>query len=75
MGSAQNLEYFEDLVDFTVAHEERFLLGHLCKNASSRPEVNSERVVFLTEENFRAPVPESDDLMSIRLDWESEGSG
>lgn len=32
---AKHLEYFEDLVDFTVAHEKGFLLSHFCENAAS----------------------------------------
>jgi len=33
----QNFEYFEDLIDLTIAHEQRFLLCHLCENTASWP--------------------------------------
>ena len=42
MGGSQHLEYLEDLVNFTVAHEQGLLLGHLCEDAAGRPEVHSE---------------------------------
>jgi hypothetical protein len=35
VGSSKDLEDLKDLVDFTVSHEERFLLSHLCKYTSS----------------------------------------
>lgn len=41
MRRAEDAEYLEDLVDFTVSHEKRPLLQHLSKYAASTPHVNS----------------------------------
>jgi len=49
-------------------------LGHLSKNATSGPEINSKRIGFLAEENFRASVPECNDLMGVSFDGETEGT-
>ena len=38
---SQDLEDFEDLIDLTVSHEKRFLLGHLSEDASCGPQIYS----------------------------------
>jgi hypothetical protein len=63
------------LVDFRVSHKERPLLSHLCKDAAQGPHVNSESILLLSKEDFRSSVPESDNLVGVGLDGESEGSG
>jgi len=75
MRGSQYLEYFEDLVDFTISHEKRALLSHLRENATGGPNVNSKRVMLLREQDFGAPVPQSNDLVSITLNRKAKGSG
>jgi hypothetical protein len=70
----ENLENFEDLVNFTISCEKRSSLSHLCENASSRPEINSKRVSFLAKQDFRATVPKCDHFMSVGLNGKTEGS-
>jgi hypothetical protein len=50
-------------------------LGHLSKNAASGPEINSEGIGFLAEKDFRASVPECNDLMGVGFDGQAEGTG
>ena len=73
--SAKNLEDLENLVNLRVSHEQRTSLHHLSKDAACRPEIDSEGISFLAEQNLWTPVPECDDLMSIGFDRESESSG
>lgn len=49
IGCAKYLEDFEDLVDFTVPHKKRLALDHFCKNAPGRPQINPQRVGFLSK--------------------------
>ena len=72
--STKNLEDFENLVDLRVTHEEWAALNHLCKDAASRPQVDSKGVGFLAEQNFWATVPKCHDLVRIRFDGEAEGT-
>ena len=72
---AQNFENLEDLIDLRIAHEQRPTLYHLRENAASRPEIDSETVGLLPEQNLRAPVPERHDLVSVGLNGKAEGSG
>ena len=72
---SKHLEYLEDLINFTVAHEEWLLLSHFCKNTSGRPQVHTQRVMLLTQQNFRASIPQGNHLMGISLNWEAESSG
>ena len=73
VGRTQDLEDFEDLIDLAVSHEERLLLSHLSEDAPSGPEIDSERVVLLAQENLRAPVPQRYHLVRVRLDWQPKG--
>lgn len=73
--STLDFEDFEDLIDFRVANEERLLLRHLSKDAASGPQVDAKRVLSLTEQDFRAAVPESHNLVSVSLDGQSKGTG
>lgn len=74
IGSSQDFEYFEDLVDFRITHEERPTLDHLREDATSGPEVDSKTVGLLTQKDLGASIPESYNFMCVRLNGESEGS-
>ena len=41
VGSSENFEYLEDLVDLGVAHEQGSFLGHFSENATKTPHVNA----------------------------------
>lgn len=69
-----HLEDLEDLVDFRVASEECFSLRHFCENTSDRPNIDRSGILFLTEQDLWCSVPESDNFMSVSLDWETKGS-
>lgn len=56
---------FEDLVDFGVAREERTTGDHLGEDAADGPSVNSGGVLLATQQNFRGPVPQSNNFVSI----------
>jgi len=71
----EHLEDLKDLVNFTVTSEERTALGHLRKDAASRPEINTEGVGLLAEQNFRASVPKCNYLMGVGLNGQTEGTG
>lgn len=74
-GGTQHLENLEDLIDLGIAHKQRSPLHHLGKDAASGPKVNTESVGLLTEQNFGAAVPESNDFMGVGLDGESKSAG
>lgn len=57
------LEYLENLINFTVSTEKGFLFSQLRENAANCPNVNSQAVLFLTEQHFRSSVPKGLDLM------------
>ena len=44
---SQDFENLKDLVDLTVTSEQGSALSHLGEDASSRPQINSERISFL----------------------------
>lgn len=73
-GSSENFKDFEDLVDFGITHEQRSLLRHLRENATEGPHIDTESVLFLSEENFWRSVPECDYFVSVGLDGESESA-
>ena len=75
MWATQNLEDLKYLVDFTISHEEWSLLSHFGEDAACGPKVDAKRVMLLTKKDFWAPIPESYDLVSISLDWETKCSG
>ena len=64
------MEYLEDLIDFTVSAEEGLLLGQLGKDAANGPDVNSQAVLLLPEQNFGGPVPKGFNFMSKSFDGE-----
>lgn len=68
VGSSQHFKDLEDLIDLGVTSEERFLLRHFSENAARAPKVHAKRVVLCGKENFRAPVPESDNLVRVGFD-------
>ena len=73
--SAKNAEDLEDLVDFGVAWEERLAGGHLGEDAANGPHVDTSRVLTTTEQNFGRAVPESDDLVSVSAERNTECAG
>ena len=74
-GSAERLEDEEELVDFAVAREEGSLGCELSHDAPETPDIDGGPVVLLTEEDFRGPVPEGDDLASVGVEGDVEGAG
>lgn len=74
VGRAEHFEYFEDLIDLTVAGEKRSLLRHLSENAASAPQVDAERVVLGRKQDLGASIPQRDDLMRVSLDGKTECS-
>lgn len=50
-------------------------MSHFGEDAASGPKVDAKRVMLLTKKDFWAPIPESYDLVSISLDWETKCSG
>jgi len=73
--SSEHLENFEDLIDFTVAHEQWPSLNHLSENAASRPKIDAKGVCLLAEQNFGATVPKCDDLVGVGLDGQAKSTG
>ena len=69
---AEDFENFEDLIDLRIADEKWSTLYHLCKNATSGPQIDTKTVGFLTKEDLRASVPQRDNLMSVGLDGETK---
>jgi hypothetical protein len=71
------LEYFEDLVDFTVAVEKwHSPQNHLGYDAPHRPDIKSCRVEACTQEDFWCTVPKCNDLQMtsvrpLRQHWRS----
>jgi len=72
--STLNRKDLENLVDFGVSDEKSSPLGHFCEDTADGPHVDWCRVLLCTEKNLRGSVPKGYDLVSIGLDWESEGS-
>ena len=60
------------MVYFRITHEERFLLSHFSEDAACRPEVHAQRVLLLSQKDLGAPVPESDHLVGVGLDWKAK---
>jgi len=73
-GGPMELENLEDLVDFTISTEERFLLRQFGKNAANCPDVNSEAVLFLSEQNFGCSVPQGFDFVGEGFDGKGKGA-
>ena len=73
-GGAVELEYLEDLIDFAVSAEEGFLLSQLGKDAADGPDVNSQAVLLLPEQNFGGPVPKGFNFMGKGFDGEGKGA-
>ena len=71
-GCSEDLKYFEDLIDFRISRKKWPPLNHFSKNAARWPQVNSERVSFLTQQDLRAPVPQRNNLVSVGLYRETE---
>jgi hypothetical protein len=69
------LEDLEDLVDLAIPAEERFLFDELGEDASDGPNIHSQAVLPLSQQNLRSPIPEGLDLMGERLDGYAKGAG
>lgn len=69
------LEDLEDLVDLAVSAEERLLLHQFGEDAADCPDVHTQTILLLAQENLRRTVPKRLNLMSQGLDGETEGSG
>lgn len=74
VGGALHLKYFEDLIDFRVAYEQGFSLGHFSEDAANGPNVYRCWVLFSSKKNLRGSVPQRDNLMCVCLDRKAEGS-
>lgn len=72
---SEDFENFEDLIDFTVTHEQWTSLNHLSEDAASRPKVHAKGVCLLTEQNFGTAIPKGDDLVSVGLYGEPKSTG
>lgn len=68
------LEDFEDLIDLWIAREQGLFLNEFSKNASNGPDIDSQAVLFLSEQHFRGPVPKGLDFMGEGFDWKSKSS-
>lgn len=69
VGCSQHSEYFEDLVDLRIAHEQGSLLEHLSKNTACGPKINAQRIMLGAQKDFWTPVPESNHFMCVSLNW------
>lgn len=74
-GGTMEVEDFEDLINFRITHEEGLLLDHFSEDATDGPDVNTERVLLLAQENFRGSIPESFDFVGQSLDGDTKSSG
>lgn len=72
--SAQNAEDLEDLIDLRVTREERLAGSHLGEDAANGPHVDTSGVLATTEQNFGRAVPESDDLVGVSAERNTEGA-
>jgi hypothetical protein len=43
------IEYFENLINLAVPNKKWFLLHKLCKDATNRPNINSQAVLALAQ--------------------------
>jgi hypothetical protein len=64
----------KDLINFRVSHKQWLLFDHLCKNATNRPDINTKRVLLLSQEDFRSSVPKGFDFMGQSTNRYTEGS-
>lgn len=71
---AVELEDLEYLIDFAVSAEKRLLFSQFSEDASHSPDINSQAVLFLSQEDFRGTIPKGLDLMGEGLDGETEGA-
>lgn len=69
------LEDLEDLVDLAIAAEERFLFDELSEDTTDGPNIHSQAVLPLSQQNLRSPVPQGLDLMGQGLDGYAKGAG
>ena len=68
------LEDLEDLVDFAISTKQCFFLDQLSKDTTDRPNVNSQTVLFLTQQYLWSTIPQSFNFMSEGLDGDAKGS-
>jgi hypothetical protein len=51
------------LINLTVTSENRLLIDKLSKNASNCPDIDTETILFLAEQNLRGSIPKGLNLM------------
>jgi hypothetical protein len=74
MRRAQDSENFEDLVNLRVSCEQGSCLFQFSEDATCRPNVHSETVIWRVKKNFWAPIPQRYDFMRVRFNWEVESA-
>ncbi|KAH3660693.1 hypothetical protein OGATHE_005025 [Ogataea polymorpha] len=72
---SQNTENLKNLIDFRITCEKRLPVGHLGKDTTNRPHVDSCRVLFSSKKDLRASVPQCNNLVSVCTQWHPESSG
>ena len=75
IGCSKDFKDFEYLVDLTISHEEGSSLNHLSKYASGWPEINTQCISFLSQQDLWTSVPKSYNFVCIGLDWQAKCSG
>lgn len=73
--SAEDAEDLEDLVNLGVTWEEGLAGSHLGEDAADGPHVDTSGVLAATEQDFGRAVPESDDLVSVSAERNTESAG
>lgn len=69
------LEDLEDLVDLAIPAEERFLFDELSEDTPDGPDVHSQTVLALAQQDLGGPVPQGLDFMREGLDGNAKGAG
>lgn len=67
-------EDLEDLVNLGIAREERLAGTHLGEDAADGPHVNAGGVLASTEQDLRGAVPQSNDLVGVSAQGNTEGA-
>ena len=72
---ASDLEYLCQLVQVVLACEKRRAIHDFCEDAPDGPDINRGRVILRAKQNVRRSIPQSHDLMSKVLNWDTESTG
>lgn len=73
-GRSHNSKYFQQLVFFVLAGEQRLLGDNLCENAANRPNVDRSVIILRAHKNVGRAIPQRHDLMREVLDWDAESA-